>query len=75
MTKQNFTFYHKGGHGLTLTATQKKLFKIAYDYAIENKKNDVKVNRTLFTFDFLANEVFIKGPCDSVFYCFGFNVL
>jgi len=64
--------FRKKADGIDLTATQKRLLKVAYDYAIKNKKNDVKVNRTLFSFDFLGNEVFIKSPSEKVFYCFGF---
>lgn len=67
--------YRKKADGIGLTATQKKLLPIAYEYAIKNKKNSVRVNKTQFDFDFLGNEVFIKSPLDAVFYCFGFSVV
>lgn len=41
------------------TQTEKKYFKLALQYAIENKINSVKVNRIKFYFDFNKNQVMI----------------
>lgn len=41
--------------------TQKKYFKLALDWCIQNDWNSCKVNRTYFNFDFDKLEVSIKG--------------
>lgn len=41
------------------TQTEKKYFKLALQYAIENKTNSVKVNRIKFYFDFDKKQVMI----------------
>ena len=69
-------FYRKKQDDIQPTATQKRLFKVAYEYAIQNKKNSVVVNKTRFDFDFVGDEVFITSPQDkSHIFCFGFSVI
>lgn len=47
------------GYKEHITATQKKYFKYALEYAIKNKTNSVKVNRIKFYFDFNKMQVMI----------------
>lgn len=58
-----------------ITQQQKKLLPIAYDYAIQNKKNDVKVNKTYFSFDMARDEVYIKSAFDNRSFLYGYKVL
>lgn len=52
------------GHKEYITQTQKKYFKYALDYAIQNKMNNVKVNRINYHFDFDKLEVRIATDND-----------
>lgn len=52
------------GHKEYITQTQKRYFKYALDYAIQNKMNNVKVNRVNYYFDFDKLEVRIATDDD-----------
>lgn len=65
--------FRKNGDSITMTANQKKLFPIAFEYAQKHGLSCVKVNRTLFEFDFVNKTFSVKSPDDSTPFNFCFE--